>query len=340
MKIKRRGLLLLGGGLALAAPAVYFGVSARDRDPQTAASPGPATAPVVRGPLKDVRTLRGNLGFGPAEPLDSQLPGIVTELAPVGATVERGEVLFRVDDLPVTVLYGAVPMWRPMRTGISGRDVVQLERNLAALGHGGGAADDSFTERTAAAVRRWQKALGVKETGRVELGQIAFRPAAVRVADHRLRRGSRAAGPVMGITGTARMVTMPVAAADKSLVKTGVAVSVSINGGGSVAGTVADVAQAADDQLTATVRLADQTAAGKAADPAVQVQIVVAERADVLSVPVTALLALAGGGYGVELVEQAGTRVVGVETGLFTQGRVEITGPGIDAGQDVKVPAS
>jgi hypothetical protein len=58
----------------------------------------------------------------------------------------------------------------------------------------------------------------------------------------------------------------------------------------------------------------------------------------VLAVPVTALLALAGGGYGVEIVTGPGTdRLVGVQTGIFAGGRVAITGPGIAAGTRVVV---
>ncbi|GAA2591214.1 peptidoglycan-binding protein [Dactylosporangium fulvum] len=337
--MKRRRLLLLGAGLAVAAPVTYIGVAVARRPDETGPAPELATAPVVRGDLSDVRTLRGTLDHGPVEPLECQATGIVTELTPVGATVERGGVLFRVDDLPVVVLYGAVPMWRELHGGITGRDVTQLQENLTALGHGKLTADGSFTRSTGLAVRRWQKSLGLQETGTVPLGQVAFRPAAVRIADHRVRQGARASGPVVGVTGTARMATVPVQPADKALVKAGVGVSVLFNGGGSVAGTVTGVTQAAE-QLSATVSLAEQAAAAKATDPAVQVQIVVAKRTGVLSVPVTALLALADGGYGVELVDGQDTSIVKVETGLFTQGRVEISGAGIEAGDLVKVPAA
>lgn len=58
---------------------------------------------------------------------------------------------------------------------------------------------------------------------------------------------------------------------------------------------------------------------------------------NVLAVPVGALLALAEGGYGVEL---AGTHeLVAVETGLFADGMVEIKAGGLPAGTKVVVPA-
>ena len=59
---------------------------------------------------------------------------------------------------------------------------------------------------------------------------------------------------------------------------------------------------------------------------------------DVLAVPVTALLALAGGGYGVEVVLPSGAHhLVGVTTGIFAGGLVQVSGPGITAGTKVVV---
>ncbi|SJN12583.1 Putative peptidoglycan binding domain 1 [Leucobacter sp. 7(1)] len=74
-------------------------------------------------------------------------------------------------------------------------------------------------------------------------------------------------------------------------------------------------------------------------------------REDVLSVPVGALLALPGGGYGVEVVQsgksgsskksgRSGTTQVAVETGLFAGGLVEVSGKGLKAGMKVVVPES
>jgi membrane fusion protein, multidrug efflux system len=69
------------------------------------------------------------------------------------------------------------------------------------------------------------------------------------------------------------------------------------------------------------------------------VAFVVAERDNVLTVPVAALLALAEGGYGVELVEGDSTRTVPVTTGLFAGGRVEVTGDGVTEGATVGMPS-
>ena len=73
------------------------------------------------------------------------------------------------------------------------------------------------------------------------------------------------------------------------------------------------------------------------------VAITTASVSDALVVPVAALLALANGGYAVELVAADGTHsLVGVTLGLFddADGLVQITGSGVQAGARVVVPGS
>jgi hypothetical protein len=63
----------------------------------------------------------------------------------------------------------------------------------------------------------------------------------------------------------------------------------------------------------------------------VSVNFAKARARNVLSVPVTALLATAGGGYAVQQAA-APHRLIPVTTGLFAAGYVEISGPGIHRG--------
>jgi hypothetical protein len=58
----------------------------------------------------------------------------------------------------------------------------------------------------------------------------------------------------------------------------------------------------------------------------------------VLAVPISALLALAGGGYGVEVVGPTGRHwLVGVHTGVFAGGSVQVSGRGLGPGTRVVV---
>jgi hypothetical protein len=55
-------------------------------------------------------------------------------------------------------------------------------------------------------------------------------------------------------------------------------------------------------------------------------------------VPVSALLALSGGGYGLELVTATGGhRLVGVTAGIFAGGLVQVSGAGLAPGSKVVV---
>jgi hypothetical protein len=55
----------------------------------------------------------------------------------------------------------------------------------------------------------------------------------------------------------------------------------------------------------------------------------------VLAVPVQALVARAGGGYG---LQRADGRLVAVTPGLFADGYVEVTGRAVGAGDRVQAP--
>jgi multidrug efflux pump subunit AcrA (membrane-fusion protein) len=83
-------------------------------------------------------------------------------------------------------------------------------------------------------------------------------------------------------------------------------------------------------------------AVGGIGEAPVQVSIITGRVKNALSVPVTALLARAGGGYAVETVDAGGQQLVRVDLGAFdhANGLVQVSGPGLRAGQRVVVPAS
>jgi peptidoglycan hydrolase-like protein with peptidoglycan-binding domain len=159
--------------------------SSRRTNSSTGLPPGYTTTAVTRRTLTESATLDGTLGYGKAFEVYDRLAGTFTWLPVVGAVIGRGGMLYRLNNLPVVLMYGSVPAYRTLRSGVSdGPDVGELNRNLIDLGYGpdGAITDDNhFGEATAAAVRRWQKAEGLSETGEVELGRIVFAPGARRV---------------------------------------------------------------------------------------------------------------------------------------------------------------
>jgi hypothetical protein len=78
-----------------------------------------------------------------------------------------------------------------------------------------------------------------------------------------------------------------------------------------------------------TVAPDDPSTVAGLSSASVQVTFTGQNATGVLAVPVTALLALTGGGYALQL--PAG-RLIPVQTGLFAQGMVQVSGPGITAG--------
>jgi multidrug efflux pump subunit AcrA (membrane-fusion protein) len=91
------------------------------------------------------------------------------------------------------------------------------------------------------------------------------------------------------------------------------------------------------------VSLGNPKATGRLNQAPVTVTITTGSVSDALVVPVTALLAQAGGGYAVEVIGAGGRhRLVAVTPGVFDDaaGLVQVTGPGLAAGQHVVVPAT
>jgi peptidoglycan hydrolase-like protein with peptidoglycan-binding domain len=367
----RRLIVVAGVGLAVTA---LIGAGALLRGP-AARSPVPArpeTAVVTRQTLVAVTTVAGKLGYGPEQLIEPRVTGTVTAVPAVGAALQRGMVLFRIDDKPVVLLFGTLPAYRELTAGhaavganpdtdstpgshagsgsdaavpaTKGADVKEFETNLKALGYAGFTVDEQYNGQTAAAVRRWQKDLGLEQTGVVELGRVFFAPGPLRVAKVKASPGAVTGGPVLACTGTVRLVTATLPAHDQPLAKAGAKVTVALPSGTELPGTVLSVRTPDDDQaaaagqeptIEAVVRFDDPAAVGELDDGPARVRFVAQQRNDVLVVPVGALLALAEGGYGLEVIDGAGSRIVPVTTGLFADGRVEINGPGIWEGMTV-----
>ncbi|MFG2818081.1 peptidoglycan-binding protein [Kitasatospora sp. NPDC048365] len=360
---RRRRLGLLTTAVAIAAASAGGALLLRPGGgpAQAPAAHGPAvTTKITRQTLATTNSLTGELGYGTATPIRSRAGGTVTWLPEVGATVSRGEVLLRADNLPVVLMYGSLPVYRTLGLDAKGPDVEQFERNLAALGYTGFTVDDTFSATTVAAVKRWQKALGRPETGQLTADAVVFAPEAVRIAARTARIGADATGDVLTATGPAKVVTAQVRVNEAAWAVAGRTVQVAVPGGRTTEAVVARIgSQASSGQadgeggaaagggaapaaqnatLPVTLTVADQAALGPLESSPVDIRWNGEERKDVLTVPVAALLALAEGGYGLELVEGGTTRTVAVRTGLFADGRVEVSGPDLAADLTVGLP--
>lgn len=346
----------------------------------SASTSSPATAPVIRTTLASRQQVTGTLGHAGSYTLVEQQPsGTLTELPSAGAVIGRGQPLYWLDGQPVRLLYGAQAAWRTLELGVSdGADVRQLKRNLLALGftdHGSLTLDDHFDWATSGAIDEWQHAQRVPETGFLPLGSVAFLPGAVRVDAQRAIPGTPVGPgtPVLDLTSTGLVVNVPLDPSLRQFVHVGDRVQIQLPEGQTTPGKVskigADATAAPSGQSTPAPSLADssgQPASGSSSEPStgppasvpvtisldrpgqargldqvpVEVGITDTVHHNVLAVPVSALLALANGGYAVA-VEERGTRtLIAVKAGIFDGSRVQVSSPRLQPGMRVEVASS
>jgi peptidoglycan hydrolase-like protein with peptidoglycan-binding domain len=341
-------VLVVGAGVAF---VTGLGPSNEPDTGQAQSELPPGTAAVTRQTLVDTETEDGGLSYGDAATVSAGLSGTLTALPAAGATLNRGEVVYRVDDKPIVLLYGTLPAYRPLSTGTEGADVEQFEENLHALGYTGFTVDEEYSAATTTAVKKWQGDLGLDETGTVEQGRVIYAAGPVRVDTLKATVGV-AAKPGEGLltyTSTSRVVVVELTASQYRLAVKGAAVTVTPPDGKPVTGKVAETetvvettggaeSNSSETKIKATVTVDDETALAGLDQAVLKVAFTASQRENVLTVPVGALLALAEGGYGVQVVDGTTSRIVAVQTGLFAKGRVEVSGEGLTEGMKVGTP--
>lgn len=467
-----------GGGLIATAAAIVAivllsGGHSKGNVPPTTVPAGETTATVTRRTLTESAIVDGTLGYGATLELYDRLSGTFTWLPSVGSTIHRGGTLFRVNDLPVVLMYGSVPAYRALKEGVSdGPDVAELNRNLIDLGYdpyGAIAEESHFGEATAAAVRRFQKAEGLPETGEVELGRVVFAPGARRVTavhvalgqdppggeepapgessgqppsggespeqpapstgtpseeptsapsseepapgessspksskpsgaknghpshgghSKKPSHGSHSKEPsgessanekpsgegggkepsggqggagagmvVLTTTSTQQLVKIDLTAEQQRLAHIGERAPVALPGGRTVQGRIIEVGTVASEaggeegaggrgggspgeegngeSATVPVTLALAHRVRRLDQAPVSVELVQSVRRNVLAVPATALVAVAGGGYAIEVLEGSRKTQLPVTPGMFANGYVQVEGSGLHEGQTV-----
>jgi hypothetical protein len=210
-----------------------------------------------------------------------------------------------------------------------------------------------------AAVKRWQASLGVTQTGVVNLGDVIFQPAALRVSTlHATLGAPLPGGSVLEATGTTRVVDVQLDTSLQLSVKVGDSVTVTVPGVAQpVQGSVTEVGRVATTPpgsqnggggsggqvhavIDVTITIANPGQVTTSLDQApVQVAIADTSHHNVLAVPVEALVATSSGHYAVYVLHGDHRALVPVTPGLFDQsGLVEISGTGISEGMTVQVP--
>jgi peptidoglycan hydrolase-like protein with peptidoglycan-binding domain len=365
----RRGLAATAAAALVAAVSVagYRAGAGQAAGQLPAGAGATSTAAVVRTTLVSTDSESGTLGYAQPRTLEPATGGIVTRLPQPGTVIRRDQILYGVSLRTERLFYGQVPLTRTLAEGVpDGPDIRELQSNLRALGYDPNHAltiDDHFSAATTAAVQRWQAAHGLAQTGQIAVGDVAFLPGPVRIGTEQAGVGDTVGPgrPLMQFSSTQRVVTVNLPTANTDVVADGDRVTLLLPNGATTTGTISDVGKVAtapsastsqanstagttQATITVTIRVGHQAAVRGLDQAPVTVYFARQILRNALAVPVTALVTRAGGGFAVDLVRANGTtRRVAVQAGMFATngggaGQVQISGPGIAAGQKVAVP--
>lgn len=330
------GVVTLLAAAATAAAVLIWKPAALVQE-ATAAVAEPVTATVELTTLVDQVRLGGQLGYGDPVALPAA-GGMLTKLPASGERVKVGEILYEADGRPVVLLRGKRPLWRDLGSGVSdGPDVKQLEQNLKALGYFSEKPDQRFTWRTRAAIREWQRALGVPRTGSLAATEAVMVDAkSVRVAQVTAKLGDREVSP-FSYTATRLRVRANLSAAQASQLQVGTPATLRLPDGSEAEATVTAVDPGGQPQgddgkpapPSAVVDVNDPASLSGVSPGTVRVTLASTEQSqETLVVPVTAILATANGGYAVELPGPEGRVRVPVILGLVADARAQILASG------------
>ena len=270
-----------------------------------------------------------------------------------------GSVLYRVDDRPVLLLCGRVPAYRDVHSGDAGNDIRQLNRNLHDRGYDAAAGvaiepdENAFTVGTQKALEVLQLDRGAPVTGELRIDDAVFLPESMRIAK------------VTGELGGAALPGAQLAQATSDAPEVQVQLDPSEQGAGEGRRPCADHAggQPVDHRQGGAgrerypgpswtrceargrhhprLRHPRRPGQGRRARAGLgSVEITTAGVENALSVPVTAIVGNAGGGFAVEVVRDHRRELVAVRLGLFDtgDGRVQVEGD-LSEGDHVVVPS-
>jgi peptidoglycan hydrolase-like protein with peptidoglycan-binding domain len=184
----------------------------------------------------------------------------VTWLPNAGSVVSSGGVLYRVDNQPVVLLEGTATLYRSLKVGDKGDDVLALETALAALGYDTNmTVDDSFTSVTATNLKAFQTAMGIDATGGLDLTTVVMHDGPVVVSTLVAAVGDSASSgtEILVMADEERDVTLSLEPAQLTSIAVGDTVSVKLLDGSNVDATVAFIAAApaSDGTFALTARL-------------------------------------------------------------------------------------
>jgi hypothetical protein len=365
--VKRKTWLLVGAAVLVAVTATGAVEDLSSATQATGVSDNgypTSTATISEGSLSSQISADGTLEYttpgGSSYSVINQASGTFSKLPAAGDVFSRGQVLYRVSNDPVILLYGNTPVYRSLSEGDRGPDVRELNENMVALGYATSSEIEGdwsyFSAETKSALERLQYHLDEEETGSLTEGQAVFLAGQVRIStvNATLGTSARPSVAVMQATSTSQQVVVNLDASEQSEVKVGDHVQITLPDGQATPGVLSSIGtvlasssangssgsgSSSSTTLPLYITLEHPQAAGDLDQAPVTVEITTAAVRHALSVPIDALLALSSG-YAVETVGADEVhKLVAVSLGTFDDaaGTVQVTGD-VQAGEQIVVP--
>jgi len=382
--MRRRSLGLIVLGAVVVSSVVTWVASTVIRSPAEAAArtapptPSPILIPVEQRELATTIVSRGTGHYGSPRQL-SITPSllkdgnrVVTSVPTVGAVVTSGSVLLTISGRPAFLLDGAQPSYRDLGPGVSGQDVLQLERALMRLGLKPGRLDGTYDSATGAAVERLYQRRGfapVIATGQqlaaarpreadmiagarsssgvqVPADELIFAPATpVRVTERKVAAGARPDGPLLTVTDSVVAVDGAIPVEQATLVKAGMDVkldepALGITASGKVSAVASRPGTNGADGFHVWFSVVVRDAPPALVGTSVRLTIPIESSGKAgLAVPASAISLAPDGTSRVQRSEQGRLAFVTVEPGFSAEGYVSVTAPkgGLAAGDLVVV---
>ena len=271
------------------------------------------------------------------------------------------------------LLYGNQPGWREFKMGMTdGLDVLELKKNLLVLGYATPTEleiDEKFDLSLESSIARMQADFGFQVTGRLAFGEVLFVPGpsfaeasqAFPTVGAAISQNSTLMfltpmqsvetkidddGSFSEVMVSLQGVSTQIDVSDQELLSVGSEVEIELPDDQIIMGIVSSVGEVAvipqDGQgnpyLEVEIDLSDMTDYRQWTGAQVNISATKSVASNVLSAPVTSLLALLGGGYALEVTDNGTSRLVAVEVGTYADNWVEVRGAGLDENTEVIIP--
>ena len=360
----KRRISLIGVAVAcLAAMWILVGLTDADgaTTPEAPAADKTSTATATTRTLTESVTVDGVVGYGTSRALPIASQGLVTEAPESGDVLEPGDTAVRIGDSPVTLIEGDMPLHRNLEVSEPGAvdeagnavkdpqgiDVEQVQQFLIDHGFDGVAdnqygADTRLSEvdgiygpATRDAVKEWQRSVGLAPTGIIDRTQMIAIAGPVRVESVSAVGVSFTSLVVSDVEVTLEATVQP---AERSAFAVGRLVDVIIAGTTQLQAKVTETTRVTQPDGSVGYRVeAEPVTPLPDGVESVELQSIEPIVENAITVPVTALIALEGGGWAVETVVDSTIVLKTVQLGVVVDAVAEVTG--IEDGTVVVVPS-